>query len=183
MKFLRATTAVAAIAAGTLTAVATVETSWAATDTAFNYTKPKGGYYSIDPMSLAPDRPSANYLNSWPDGLIMVADGPQCFSTGVNLPQGAIITKVQVTYSSVAGPQPYLELRRKSLMSVDTANVATKIVSLTNDIRRRENMNVNSAIAVIDNAEFSYGFGICPQKAGSKFYGARIIYTYTNASD
>jgi hypothetical protein len=137
---------------------------------------------TIDPMAMSPDasnRLSTQYTNMWDQGLVGNGKGPNCFNTGVNLPQGAKITNVTVFYMNNHPTAVYAELRRKALATPDTVDVAYKTLPLTNGDRRQAALTLNASYATINNNVYGYGFGVCLNDERGYFYGAKITYQYT----
>jgi hypothetical protein len=154
----------------------------AITDSVFKYTNPKTGYYGIDHMAMAPDGTSSanDYGMDWGNGL-QAATG-NCFNTAVNLPNGATITNVTVWYEGGTDAVLTVQLHRHKFIDGTSELVGTNSLTDTTSTRTSGNVPVAATIAVINNQQYSYGFGICVHST-SFFYAARIRYQYSNAGD
>jgi hypothetical protein len=99
---------------GTLVAATTIGAAQAITDSNFIYSSPKTGFYSIDSAALTPENELIVY-NSGLHGISPATAASGCFVTGVNLPNRATITDLDVWFRSgaSAGGQPIFSLRRK----------------------------------------------------------------------
>jgi hypothetical protein len=173
----------AAGAAVALAVVAAVGTAQAITDTVFKYSTPKTGFFTIDAMALAPDGDvNLHFFNTWDDGLRPAANNDRCFNAGVNLPNGATITQLSLWYKRSGSNVSVTFIRKK--LADGAVNFA--VVTLVDDsnTRKVEHIQINPAVAAVNNNLYSYGLGVClgdvPDNA---FYSARISYTYTTAGD
>ena len=151
----------------------------------------KTGYYTIDAMAMGPDRVTidASYTITWSDGLRNTAIDPVCFNTAVNLPNGATITKVTVWYTGAAGTETGAAVVRHQVSNGELRYVAEKVVGSSAGQRKNFGLTVAPVEAlaaalvvpreIIDNARFSYAFGICLNgESKAAFHSARITYTY-----
>jgi hypothetical protein len=142
----------------------------------------KTGRLGIDPMAMSPDGNFA-FENDWATGLTNTYN---CFNAGINLPQGAKITNVAIAYNSPgADPSPdhrvYVELRRKMFSTGQTENIGARIFPRTNGSRTLSKLPTpNGETTPIDNLKYTYGIGVCMGAVQNSFYGARILYTYTD---
>jgi hypothetical protein len=154
----------------------------AITSTTFTYSTPKAGFYSIDPMALAPltglaaDR---HTITLTPASLTSTGG---CYNTGVNLPTGAKVTNVAMWYSSGATSDVDIRLFRNRLSDGSSALLVDRVISDNSNTRKAVVAAVSASLAIIGNGAFSYGFIVC-LASGDAFYGARINYTYQNAGD
>jgi hypothetical protein len=174
----------AVIISGTiLMAAAIFGTAQAATDTIYKYSTPKTGSFTIDNLAMSPtESPSPAYENKLHSGL--VASGFACFSTGVNLPHGAILTKVVVYYRSASGHDVWGALYRQQLSNASKISLASATFAASNTPKAGA-LPLDTTPAsnvVINNNQYSYSFGICLE-AGGEFYATRITYTYEHAGD
>lgn len=166
-----------------LGAVVLPTVAFAAVD--FVYDEPQTGYYSIHPMSFAPDGAdlSGGYFNSWRTGKLSPdSNQQQCLNTGVNLPDGAKIQEVQVWFSSNGAHDLYTTLTRTALATGQGRTIGGGSFTDSSGNRVTRTRAVDTALAQIDNAKYQYGFGVCIQSQ-TVFQGARIKYTYTRAGD
>src|SRR5262249_30841050 len=92
---------------------ALIGTAQAITDSAFNYSTAKVGYYSINPEALAPENGGIGYSNSFQE--LDLISGITCFSTGLNLPQGSKMQTAIYWYASGNGVNPNIQLHRQQL--------------------------------------------------------------------
>jgi hypothetical protein len=163
--------------------VAVPAIAWSAAD--FVYDTPQTGYYSIHPMSFAPDgaEGSGGYFNRWDRGRLLPDRATQqCLNTGVNLPDGAIVKEVQLWFSSNGNYPLYTALVRTALATGQGGSIAGGESTDASNTRVSRTRTVDAAVATIDNAKYQYGFGVCIQ-GNTTFQGARIKYTYTRAGD
>jgi hypothetical protein len=159
----------------------------AVTDTIFRYSTPKTGYYTIDPLAMAP----VTFLATSADAYVIDAIGLfnagsyyQCFSTGVNLPNGATITRIAAWLRSSTNGNPNVYLHRKALLDGTNERVASQV--LNDDTAQRKSVGANavSSVARVNNGRYSYAFGVCLWPGyNDVFFGARITYTYDHAGD
>jgi len=176
---------VALIAAGGLfAALALSGAAQAITDNIFRYTTPKNGYFTIHVMAMTPDsNASANDYLIDVGGHLSTGANNLCFVTGVNLPNGATMTRLAVWYTSGAASDPVVNLVRETL-----ANGVTNVITIPNTFddsgtRTLSNTAIpNNALAKVNNGQYAYGFSICPG-SDTTFHGARITYTYNSAGD
>jgi hypothetical protein len=154
--------------------------AYAVTSNVFKYSASKIGYFGIDPMALAPDGADSAKVYSIEFTGALSATGGSCFATGVHLPNRARMTALQVWYSSGASHNPLVHLRRHGFDRSGDAIFQRTIVDNTS-VRKSVNIRItDAALATIDNAHYTYGFGICLDN-GDNFFSARIAYTYEDA--
>jgi hypothetical protein len=167
------------VLAGLAVAATVVATSaFAITDSAFNYSAPKPGYFSISPMALSPDGNNSafQYFTFYTGSFT----GGGCYNTGVNIPQGATVTSVRIWSSSNADGVIF-RMDALNLAAGNSTNVFTATAPVTGGARQVFVKPLNPPLK-IGNAGQAYGFAICIDP-GETFSGARIDYTYTNAGD
>jgi len=172
-----------AAAGGLLAAMSLSGAAQAITDTVFKYTTAKTGYFGIDVMAMAPDRNNAanDYFIDW-DG-ILSADGPNCFNAGVNLPNAATIKRLSIWYTSGAGSNPLVRLFRHTLADGTFSTVFAEVILDDSGTRKQRNLAItDDSLAKVNNAHYTYGFGIC-LGSNTALHGARITYTYNTAGD
>jgi hypothetical protein len=172
-----------AAAGGLLVALSLSGVAQAVTDTIFQYTAAKTGYFAIHPMAMVPDGAdsASTYHVGW-NGAGLHTTGGGCFSTSVNLPNGATMTALDIWYSSGTGGNPQMVILRYKVADGTSDFVADRFFKDDSATRKGGTAPINVAFAVADNAHYTYGFGTC-LTANDSFYGARITYTYTNAGD
>ena len=167
-----------------LLATAVPVVAWSAAD--FVYDDPQTGYYSIHPMSFAPDggEPAGGYFTSWNRGrLIPDSSTQQCMNAGVNLPDDAVVQEVQVWFSANSTSVPlYATLVRTELDSGRGTRLVEDDFTDGSGNRVSRTRSVDDAVARINNAQYQYGFGVCV-RGQTIFNGARIKYTYRKAGD
>ncbi len=172
-----------AVAAAVAT-IAVIGAAQAITETAFNYSSPKVGFFSINPVALTSD----TSLMDWEkDSTRLSREGGQakCFGAGVNLPQGATLTNVMVWYhSDEIAQNPQFSLQRQRHSDGVLQNIAQLVGTDHSSLRASVSVAVDpSNLTTIDNARFSYAFRVCPISIQTSFFSARIRYTYSNAGD
>lgn len=154
----------------------------AVTSRDFTYSSVKTGYYTIHPAAMVPSASSSQYgINV--SGSILGGNG--CFVTGVNLPQGAIITLVTVwARSDSSGIGPTASLFRNTPANGGSATIANKNFDDDSDTRRGFSVSVpaSNPARLVNNSNQTFGFETCVT-TGTLFYGARITYTYRSAGD
>ena len=176
----------AAVAAGSLfTILAICGTANAVTDTIFKYTAPKTGYFTIDGLAMSPDSAGADYFIDFSGGLGLNSGSGTCFTAGVNLPNGAKITGVAAYYRSGMGSVLAVKLFSHKLTDGVSNEIASKALTDDSGTRKAANLTLVStpAALIVNNAQFSYGLGVCLTTTDNKFYAVRITYTYDNAGD
>jgi hypothetical protein len=106
-----------------------------------------------------------------------------CFNTGVNLPNGATMTRLSVWYTSGASSNPFVQLVRHTLAD-GTSNVsAFQTIIDDSGTRKQRNLTIaNNSLAKVKSGPYTYGFGVC-LGSDTVFHGARITYTYNHAGD
>jgi len=166
-----------AAAAGT---AALIGTAHAITDTAFTYSTPKLGFFSIHPRALSPNTNTMGYIISTNQAQIS-GTSTGCFATAVNLPQGAKVETIVTWYASGAGQTPTVGLFRQH--QSDGVSDGYNVALLSNTGARVQNTINVAGNLTIDNSAYSYEFHFCPASSDNIFYTARIKYTYTNAGD
>ena len=171
-------------AAGGFAALLLGGAAQAVTDTVFRYSTPKNGYFTIDRMAMTPADTDAadNFSIETGNGQGLRANGPQCFNSGVNLPQHATIVKMTVWYSSVAEGDPDFFVLRQRLTDGQTDVVIMSTGADDSGQRKTLNANADVNFTDVDNVRYSYAFGACLAQL-DKLYAARIHYTYGNAGD
>jgi hypothetical protein len=175
--------AVAAVVATTVI----IGTAQAITDTVFQYSPPKTGYFGLSPMAFAPaDSTTANsYNNVAPNSVTAGAGG--CFSAAVNLPQGAAINQFVAWFSAIGSQVNEYRIYRTRV--TDGAADTIAFINATGlgggtGTRTQTGVNVaNTPTAMVNNALYLYGASICVGNGNTSFHGARIRYTFTNAGD
>jgi hypothetical protein len=172
---------------GLLAALSLGGIAQAVTDKIFRYTTARTGYFGIDHMAMAPrDASSANdYVVSWGTGLYpqYLTGTGGCHQSGVHLPNGATIVRLLVwtRSSSVSGLNVYLYRHKYLDGTQDT--IASKHIPDNSNTRIQTRIAIaNNSFAVVNNAAYSYGFGVC-LSASALFHSARVAYTYTHAGD
>jgi hypothetical protein len=174
---------IAAFSAGSaLTALILGGAAHAVTDTLFKYSTPKTGYFSIHPMALSPANHTATYSIGFTDGVL---NGTGCFSTGVNLPNGATITALTVWFLSNASDDPIFYFVRHELATgSEVAFVTSAVVHDDSANRKAHTFTIpNTTNARVSNGKYDYGFAYCGTTSQDEFLGARVTYTYTTAGD
>ena len=141
--------------------IAVIGAAQAITDTAFNYSSPQVGYFSINPVALNSD----SSLMDWEkDSTRLSREGgsAKCFGAGVNLPQGAEVTNVMVWYHSdeiADNPQFFLQRHRHSDGALQ--NIAVLIGTDHSSPRASVGVAVDPGDrATIDNARYRYAFRV-----------------------
>ena len=175
----------ATIAAGSLVAiVSATAVAQAATDTIYKYSTPKIGNFSINPFAMSPTEDGVDYSTQFiAGGFIRLSSGTGCFSTGVNLPNGATMTRLTTFWTSGAGPKPGYTILRHTLSDGATVIVATGNVNDDTGTRKPFSANIDATAALVNNNQHSYTFVICMGGLNDAFHGARVSYTYTSAGD
>jgi hypothetical protein len=185
--YFTARNAAVAISGTFLVGLALSGTAKAITDSVFKYSTAKTGYYSLDPNAFAPQSSTTTFfIGDVPDSLYDTSGASRCFATGVNLPDGAKITALSAWYSSDTQGNVSAWLGRNKLGNGSFEYVAQLTSTNTSKTRRKMNAAIpGSAIATVDNANYSYHTGVCFGSSGadSRFYGGRIAFSYTNAGD
>lgn len=171
----------AAVAGSFLAILTVVGATQAANDTIYKYSTPKTGFYTIDHTAMIPTSSSMNYTSSFADSLHLTTDSSSCFGAAVNLPQGAKITAVSIAYRSGAGGNPSANLISRKFSDGTVTLLALK--EITDNSNTRKVINLFTTMATVNNAQFSYTFGICLSTTDNYFDVARITYTYQNAGD
>jgi hypothetical protein len=138
----------------------------------------KTGHYTIDPASVTAGRGDILYTKN--AGLLYnLNTGSWCFSAGVNLPHRATVTRITAWYKGGTGPAPLImRLLRSKLADGTNVEVGYGVLSNKNVPRKAETLGLTASHAVVDNVQHSYGIDLCIPPDGSRFYGARITYTY-----
>ena len=170
---------IALVAGGALGTLFVSGAALAITESSYNYTTPKTGYYGISNLGLAPRNHSNEYDNPGMSGGL---SGTGCFHRGVNLPQGAVITGLTVYYAGTDEDDVIVTLTRQRLSDGNQQNIASKSMSDVSTNRVSETVPITASRATIANAGYNYGFQVCVDPGGA-FFGARITYTYTSAGD
>ena len=174
------------VALAALLAATTIGAAHAITESAFVYSTPKTGYYSIDAAALTPENDDAKYHQNIDFISPTDLDARVCFFTGVNLPHGATATQFTVWFSSgslAPGGEPEFAFRRKKFSDGTNNPIAVRVVNDDTATRRAANVPVDADFAVINNAQYSYQVMICLQGSLDLFFNARLTYTYKNAGD
>ena len=161
--------AVASVIGGTAVAITSPD---------FVYSSAKVGFYAIHPMDLTAATGSTGYSIIYsPPSLT----GNGCLNTGIHLPQGASILNIDVYYISDTESDPVVYFDRLNLRtSVGIHIVAHELLS--DNVRSKDSIPIPAAYKTVNNGDYAYGFAFCVN-SGSRFYDARIRYTYTSAGD
>jgi len=171
---------VAAAAAGVTAALLVSGVAQAITDNVFKYSTVRTGWYSIPTTAMVPTTDVWAYSDS-AFGSELSSSGGACFTTGVNLPQGATVTEIRAWYKSSTANDARTFFLRTNLATGATDS----IVDQTDPDSSGTRQPVAYAVAtnnVANNSRYSYGFGTCTN-SDSHFNGARVTYTYTTAGD
>ncbi len=174
-------------AGGFLAAVSLSGTAQAITDTIFQYSSPKTAYFGIPAAAFTPNSLFDDYVNTG-KSIQAYSSNVTCFSAPVNLPDGALMSKLVVWYSSLAGWGSFsVGLVRNKLSDGSDEAILSKQPVTTNDVYQQASFTITGAsLRTIDNARYVYRMDMCVSGASTidpKFYSARITYTYTNAGD
>jgi hypothetical protein len=176
----------AGLAAGAIVGLFMSGAAQAITENIFRYSRPQTGSYSIHPASLSPqhlDQPLNFFI-----GDELVTNNIRCFQTGVNLPDGATLTNLQVWYKASTttqfGPMDF-RLFRTALGSGAGRLIGFKKAVIISGDRATESIALSGADAIVHNRQFMYGFSVCMYVVNpdAAFGGARLTYTYTTAGD
>jgi hypothetical protein len=136
------------------------------------------GYLSIHPMSLAPaSSGTVSGSGYFQNGISLRLLGAGCFSTGLNLPQGAIVRRVELYYRSSTDFDPSFYLYRTK-PGIDTHDLLIGVTGMEDSgLPKSMVVPVARNLAVVKNDIYLYGFAVCMGKQ-DVFDGARIIYTF-----
>ncbi len=173
------------ILAGAAVSSMLIGTAFAITANTFSYSRIKTGYYSIHPGALAPidTLAASNYNVNFVNPSMDTGSGSSvCFSTGINLPNGASIVSLTIFYQSNASSNISALMTRLALSTGIPDNFLFQIISDDSDVRRRSVFPVPAASQFVDNSAYAYALAVCIA-AGTTFNGARIRYTYKTAGD
>jgi len=180
----------ATLTAGLLIAALIAGTALAAVvSNGFFYSPRQTGFYSIHPSALSPtNTPAASNFGIVFNGAQLVIGGSSllCYSTGVNLPQGAIIQGVAAAYASgPTGTNPMISFAGTRLTDGGIVRLVSFRSIVVNDAQRHvTSYSVpSSSAAVVDNSRYVYSFAFCLGSSNDAFYGARIAYSYNSAGD
>jgi hypothetical protein len=167
---------------GVAATIAVIGAAQAITDTAFRYSSPQVGYFSINPMAMTADSSTVVY-DRGPSSISHDVGGAGCFGTGVNLPQGARMATLAVWFTSDNQDDPTFSIERQRLS--DGALVTVAAVTGVDDSQTRQlaTVTIESDVGTIDNSRYSYAFRFCPGSFVDSFRSARIRYIYRNAGD
>jgi hypothetical protein len=172
------------ILAGAAAASVIGGTAIAVTSPDFTYSTVKRGHQSIAPAAMIPRHNGIDYaINS--NVLISNNAGiSECFATGVNLPQGAVVETVNTWYKSDASGDLGIFVYRHNLGNGNVHDMISPIgiVADNSNTRRVVTRSSPAAVRTIDNATWDYQYWVCIQP-GTIFYGARINYRYRSAGD
>ncbi len=158
--------------------------AYAITDTNFTYTTEKIGYLNVNAMAFAADgfEPAQSMINSWGEGIMSQTSYAPCFNAGVNLPHGAVVTKVTMWSTSTDNEYPKIWLKRIKLSDNASEDIAALIATDTSETRKSFNVPLVPASATINTVQYWYALAGCVSgNAASVFHGVRITYTYKNA--
>jgi hypothetical protein len=175
---------IVALVAGVVIGTLSLGTASALTSSSFTYSAVRTGYYSVNPMDVAPDslgNTANDYFSNWPTFLANNDPG-RCFDTGVHLPQGARIVQITFWYKSDNTSQFYGELDRLNVLTGGHSTLTSTTPMNDANTRTYTTKRISRSVNIVDNKTFSYAIGVCP-RPGSPFMGARIKYTYTSAGD
>ena len=164
-----------------------IGTARAVTDSAFLYSHPKNGYLMVDTFDMRPANSSTNFVSGFTTEGFAIGPGDSttaCFQAGLHFPDGATLSRVVVHFKSGASAngQPSVILWRKTPTG-DALQAGNQTFADDTASPRSGNVPVTAALAVVDNARYSYGLEMCLHSTADRFYGARIAYTYKNAGD
>lgn len=173
-----------ALVAGTVIMLTCMSgTALAITESSYNYTAPKTGYYGISNLAMAPQSSeNTDYFNPGDTGGLITGTMRQCFNTAVNLPNGAVITELVVYFRGADEDDVSVQLIRQRLSTGGEQKIANKSFTDFSTDRVSDTAPINANMATVNNAQYNYGFRVCVDPGGT-FHGARITYTYTNAGD
>jgi hypothetical protein len=171
----------AAAAAGVTAALLLSGGAQAITDSVFKYSTVKTGWYSIPTAAMVPTTDTWAYSDSV-FGSELSNSGGACFSAGVNLPEGATVTEIRAWYKSSTVNDARTFFLRTNLPSGATDSIVDQTSPDSTGTRKPVAYAV-TANNVTNNGRYSYSFGTCANNSTTRFYGARITYTYTTAGD
>jgi hypothetical protein len=155
----------------------------AITDTAFNYSAAKTGYYGISNLGLAPNEDGGDYFNTADGDTGLGTSGNlQCFGKGINLPNGATIKNLVVYFAGVEEGDVAVYLRRQRISDGGHDMIGSRSFTDFSGTRKSQSVPIVPSFAVVNNAQYIYDVEVCVDPGGA-FYGARMAYSYTNAGD
>jgi hypothetical protein len=172
-------TAVAALA--TILGISAI--AQAATDTIYKYSTPKMGVFTISPLAMTPYALGIDYTAEATLGQLQVNSGQGCFTTGVNLPQGAEITGLHSVWTSGGTFISTFRLFRHALLTPQVLVVRDGAVIGTGPRRLIKADPASGHEQIVNNNQYTYSLLLCIFDTTDKFHGARVVYTYTNAGD
>jgi hypothetical protein len=108
------------------------------------------------------------------------AAGGQCWGTGINLPDRAVIKTLTVWSAAGEISDGAARLMRHNLTTDATDVLAQPVLAIANLNRHATTTNVSAALGTVNNRSYSYRFGVC-LSLHQAFGDARITYTYTDA--
>jgi hypothetical protein len=170
------------MAAGLLTPLA-IGAAHAVTDTAFNYSAPKTGFYVIESVEMQPNQSGTQWQNDFLGDGLRVTTGTGCFAAPLHLPNGAILTHAYLYYASGNGGNPSFVLLRKKLLDNTIGTIGGLTVADDTGVRKAAALPVTASMAAINNGAYSYLLSVCMSSSNDVFYASRIHYTYANAGD
>jgi hypothetical protein len=174
---------IASVSAALITGAWFSPAAQAITDTVFRYSTPKTGSLMVPAAAFPRSADSGTFTNN---GYVLTTSEPgqQCFPAPVNLPQGAILTRMRTWYSRLNTTEVlFVHLRRAQFAAT------LDITYIVGDQTTQVPVNDGYGRAVytisgqtINNNIYAYFFYVCIAN-NAAFHGARIEYTYNTAGD
>lgn len=160
-------------------------TATAITSRSFRYSEVQTAWLSLDTMDFIPDGDISadDYLNSYGDFLEYQGAGATgCFNASIHLPQKARMKAVAYFYKSDDSNDPewFGEIVRKRWSDLDAKFFATADFDDDSNLYERFTARVPDNRSEVDNKKFAYAIYVCLDP-DTRFYGARIRYTYRTA--
>jgi len=175
-----------AVVAGLVTSVTVGGIAVAVTSDSFEYSEQQVGFYSISAHAMAPTPGLDAGTYMWFPSIIKVHENiPQqfaCATAAVHLPDGAILTNMNVYYSSSGDVgRMNVSLQRLHLPSGAVVTISKRgDLPKTNELRTEIVLPIYENHQVVKNSAYAYGFLAC-MRPGDFFAGARIAYRYKKA--
>lgn len=175
-----------AVVAGLAASVAVGGIAAAVTSGSFEYSDAQTGFYSISSHALTPSAGSGFGEYAWFPSQVRVnpnyAQRNVCVSAGVHLPDEAVMTNMNVFYSSpseLATMTVYLQRVNLQIGEVTKISDAARMPR-TADVRTAIVIPIKENYRLVKNNLYAYGLSICMGR-GDSFSAARIAYRYRKA--
>lgn len=120
--------------------------------------------YSVDAADFSPyDADAARLFRRDALGNLTTdaAGATVCMTAALHLPDGAVMKKISVTFSSAASGDVFFHLRRRSLPNFNLEEIVNKLIPEDDEHIKSASVAIPRAKATVANALYGYPLVVC----------------------